>query len=200
MIFMVIIAIIIFILVMKIEINFILQNKTIKINLIILKVIKFRLKVKANKSKVKKLNKTLLDEKKINVKKIFEILFESLYKIKYLLSKTIYKIEINYNFYFLSIDKTALLYGILNTFIYSIEMILINTFKEYRGDYNLIPDFKNEYNTIDIKASISIRNIYIIIFVFKMLPILLKNKNLIKKKGGEWNGSSNTRINENNNG
>lgn len=194
------ITIIIFIiLIIKIEIKFILNNKNLKINLIIFRVIKINLKAKAIK-RGEKFKSSINDFKNIKNKDILNIANVILHKAQYLFSKMLLNLNVKCDFYILSPDKTAILYGVISSFIYNMEKILINEFKIYKGAYYFNPDFATQKNNIEIEVYMSIRNIYIIIFVIKTLPMMFKYKKLLENKGGELNGSSNRRSNENYNG
>lgn len=128
------------------------------------------------------------------------ILPDTLKKIQYLLSRTMLYIELKCRFFIIEPDKTALLFGIMNMLVYTLETVLADKFGKLSGKYNLYPDFDEKENEITVNAVVSIRCIYIFIFIIKMLPILIKYKRSIKNEGGEFNESSNRSINENYNG
>lgn len=175
-----------------------IQNNEITTKLIIFKVIKINIKEKTTFEKIKK--RRALKEK-VPIKKIIEIINESLPGIRYLASKTDINIRINGTFGLSSADKTALTVGIMNMILYIIEGIIKNYMKGYTGEYNFIPDYANETLEYSLFAEIKVKPMNILVFLIKWLKILLKYKKYIIRKGGASNaGSSNRRINENYNG
>lgn len=197
-------ALILVLLLTKIKIKLNLKNKDLKINIIFFSVIKIKIKAKTKKDKKGNLNVILkaksVGKGKFDIKSILNFMLESIDSIRYLLSRVILKIDADCIFYLFSPDKTAIMYGAINSIIYNIHMVLIKELKEYKGEYNIKPDFNNKKNNINIETIFTIRNIYIVLFIFKILPLLLKYRKIFKNKGGGLNESSNRRLDENYNG
>lgn len=200
MILLIFIFLIIMVVFSKIQFKINLNNNDNKVTLIFLYVIKIRINAKANKGVKTYKIKIHSVEFRIRIKMLIQILRDSSEKLKYIFSKMFLNLNIDCTYYILGPDKTAILYGIGNAIIYNIVNIFNIFLKEYIGNINIKPDFENKNNYISINVSISIRFINILIFIFKMLPIIFRYKKFIKSKGGEVNGSSDRGINENYNG
>jgi H+/gluconate symporter-like permease len=179
----------------KIEIAY-LENK-FSLKFIFLGVIKINFKAKTKVVKGVK-------SKKIDFKILIETIYNSLNVFTYLLSKIELSIKINCVFFAYSADKTAIIYGLINSILYPIHAVLCKKLKKHNGIYNFKPDLNNYSDSIKIKFTtedkISIRNIHILITVCMMLPKLLIYMKKIKNKRRKLNESSNRRFNENYNG
>lgn len=175
-----------------------MDNNEVNIKLILFKVIKIKIKEKTTYEKLKKGRRL---RNKVPLKKIIEIIKESLPSINYLASRTEVNVEFNGILGLSSADKTALTIGILNMLLYSVEGFLHNYFKSYTGQYDINPDYANEKLEYCVFVEASILPIYIVVFSIKWLKVLLKYKKYILRKGGASNArSSNRRIDENYNG
>jgi hypothetical protein len=179
----------------KIEIYYI-ENK-FKLKFIFFEVIK--IKFKAKTKKVKEEAKDRLD-----LKVLSEMVCHNLYFVRYVLSKMELSINMDCTFSIYSPDKTAIIYGVINSLIYSLHTLLYCEAKKYKGIYKLKPDFNNKQESINIMVTmedrIGIRNFRIIIIACKMLPMLLVYKKKVKIRRRKLNESSDRRTNENYNG
>jgi hypothetical protein len=120
--------------------------------------------------------------------------------IKNLTAHTSVTIHAKYFFYYSDPQKTALLYGIMNSVKFNLDFLLCKYFKTHTSEILLFPDFEKQENNIDISMKLSVKIINVCIVLFKLLPIIIKYKKNIKKEGGAINGSSNRRLDENYNG
>jgi hypothetical protein len=158
-----------------------------------------KIKLKAKTKKVKKVAKEKLD-----IKILFKLIYESLNILRLLLSKTELNVKLDCVFCIYSCDKTAIVYGVLNSMIYCLHTLLCSELKKYDGVYNLKPDLNNSSNDLDInfnmEGRIKIRNISIILIACRMLPKLFVYRKRLKNKRRKINESSNRRFNENYNG
>lgn len=196
----IIILLLIIIVFSKIQIKFYVNNKDFKVILIFLYVIKINLNAKASKSVKTLNNKTTSIGYKSKIKIVLMIVTDILRKLKYLSGKTILNLNIDCTYYILEPDKTAVIYGLASAIIYNVENIFRIFFKEYKSNLNIKPDFESKNNNIKINGNIAVRTIFLIILLIKILPIIFRYRKLIKSKGGEVNGSSDRRVNENYNG
>jgi hypothetical protein len=196
MILLFICIVIVTILFSKIQLKFYLNNKDFKGIIILFKVIKININAKAIKSRGEDVYK-YSDIIKGNIRNLINLIEDSSKSLKYILSKINLCINVDSSYYILSPDKTAICFGLINIIIYNLENILLLVLKEYRGNYNIKPDFQEKKNIIKIDGSISVRIIHILIFVIKLIPLILKYWKLIKNKGGDINESSYRRTNEN---
>lgn len=187
----VIFILIFFIMFVNLEVRIKIYDKIIDVHLILFKVIKLCLYDKTKKRTGKKAIR-----KVDNINYYIKFSKETYPETKYILSKT--KVLVNFTFTFglESADKTAMLYGMINAILQSMNNIFKYIFKSYEGKYIISPNFNNAKKDINTNISIKVRPIYILIKLFK---IIKKNKKI--KKGGALNArTSNRRANENYNG
>ncbi len=94
-------------------------------------------------------------------------------------------------------DKTAISYGVLNSFIYILDQELCKGFKRYKRCYIIKPELKKRTLDYNIKAEISFRILTLMPSIFKLLRIV----KLQKRKAGMNDGrTSHRKLNENYNG
>jgi hypothetical protein len=184
----------------KIQINFYVKNKDFKVILISLYVIKINLNAKASKGVKTLNNRTTSISYKTKIKIVLMLAKDILRKLKYLTGKTTLNLNVDCKYYILEPDKTAVIYGLASAVIYNVENLFRIFFKEYKSKLNLKPDFEGKNNNIKIEGNIKVRIIFLLILLIKILPIIFRYRKLIKSKGGEVNGSSDRRVNENYNG
>ncbi|SKA82277.1 hypothetical protein SAMN05443428_104186 [Caloramator quimbayensis] len=162
------------------------RDKKVVINIILFKVIKIKIN---DKNKKRKKNKGL----KINIppKIILKILKESLPPVKYLIEKSRLYIKLDMTFGLSSPDKTAITYGLINSFIYTLDCFLKSSSKKVDSSYNIVPDLKDKRIDVFLDFKISIRILNVFSFLFKLLRIFLHYKSNFKFKGGVVYGASN---------
>jgi hypothetical protein len=174
------------------------ENNEIEIKLILFRVIKINIK---EKTTVEKMKKNKVFKRKIPLKVLIKIAKKLMPYLKRTAEKTKLKLEINIAFGLSSADRTAIVCGLINMFIYNLTNIFDIFLKRFSPSYNIIPDFVNERFDYKIKADISIKMFSLLVFSIHALKILLKYKKYLLKKGGAHNGrTSHRRFNENYNG
>lgn len=163
------------ILIINIKISITVQNNNIKI--IALGIIKRNY----NEENMKK------GYKKLKIAYLLEILKKSIPSISYISSKVKADVSIKLNYGTCDAALTALIYGALSSFIYSIEAIGKNKLKSFNGHYSVNPDFNEKELEYKIEIKLGIRFLYLIIFLLKMLPIIFNYKKYISNRGGVLN-------------
>lgn len=173
-----------------------IEENGIYVFAVVYKVIKIHL---IDKTKIKKI------EKKIDIRILAEFIIEFIREMMPYIMKFISKTSMEVYFYFkfgvTSPHRTAILYGVLNSFIYSLENILREFLKKYHGKYVIHPDLNNTVLNYDIEIRASVRIPSLLKLSFKALKFLIKHKAYYKREGGASNARAyNRRANENYNG
>lgn len=194
MVLLIIALVIAFILLSNIKFTlYVNHNKDVDANIILFRVIKININDK-NRIRTQKKVKHKIDIQPNLAVKLFKKMKPH---IKYLLSKTKIKIKLDIIFGLFSPDKTAITYGIVNSIIYTFDNVLRSKTKRFDSIYNITPDFNKSIFDTSLELEIYARVFNLLVFTFKALIILFKNRSYFKRKGGVFNGSSNRRINEN---
>ncbi|MCX7884432.1 MAG: DUF2953 domain-containing protein, partial [Caloramator sp.] len=155
------------------------RDKKIIANIVIFKVIKINI---YDKNKRRKKNKT--SKSNIPPKIISELLKESLPSLKYFIEKSSIYIRLDMVFGLSSPDKTAITYGLINSFLYTLDCFLINTSKKVNSSYNITPDLKDKRFELCLDFNLYIRLFRVIIFILKLLKALIRYKSYFRSKGG----------------
>ncbi|MDO6354504.1 DUF2953 domain-containing protein [Caloramator sp. CAR-1] len=172
-----------------IEIYFDLNKLNIKLNFL------YVIKIKLFEKNIKEKNKTKSIRKERTRGNI-----EILELVRALISNILHRLDVNLDIDFLFGTKephiTAILYGMMNSFLGSLYPILKDTFKNYNQKINITPVFDKELYDLKLDILIKIQNLYLI-----WMSIIFLSKYIKKKgKGGFRYGTSNRSINENYNG
>lgn len=162
------------------------RDKKIIANIVILRVIKINI---YDKNKRRKKNKA--SKNNIPPKIIIEVFKESLPSLKYFIEKSSLYIRLDLIFGLSSPDKTAITYGLINSFIYTLDCFLKNTSKKVDSSYNITPDLKDKRLEVCLDFNLYIRLFRVITFILKLLKVLLRYKSYFKSKGGVVYGASN---------
>lgn len=138
---------------LRVEIELFFKNKKFNANLKIFKVIKINLKDKNKKER----------EEKLDFARISAILNrKNTEHVKYLLSKSDMEVYGTLIFGTSYPDKTALLYGFINSLLYTIEPVIQSTFKSFEREYKVYPDLKNKKLEYEVKIKIYLKIIHYI--------------------------------------
>ncbi len=175
----IVIALLLILILINIKISLVIQNNNVAVS--INGIVKLKPKIKEAEEEVKKKGF------KMTFKKALRFTRDSWPKIRYLFSKSSVKLNLNFKYGLSDAAATAFFYGSANSIIYGIEPILKGIFKSFSGCYSIIPDFKNEGMDYTLQVFLKVKVLHILIFMFKMLPVLKNYKKYIKDKGGVVN-------------
>lgn len=197
--FLIILLLVILLIVfMPLEVYVHMEHNHVDVNIRLFKFIKIELSRKT-KDKVQKEGR--LRFKDIPFEVIKEVYHKSIPNFKYILKKLKIKLKVNFDYGLSAPDKTAISYGIINSLIYSVDNLIGIYLKKFEREYTIIPDMKNKKLEYQVTISVYTWSINLLVYGFKMLPILFKYRKYFIKKGGDKNvRTSNTGANENYNG
>lgn len=120
-------------------------------------------------------------------------------KVEKLLAAAKLELQLELDFHFIDCQATSLAYGGMKTIQGVIEPLLACWLGEYKGSITLKPSFFEKRLCFKTKIHVTLRALQLVIFTVRLFPMLLKYNKSIKKRS-VYNGSSNRRTNENNNG
>lgn len=97
------------------------------------------------------------------------------------ITHTSIRVNVKYTFFYKDPHITALFYGIINSLKFNLDFLLCKNFYRKKTEILIFPDFEKGKNDIDICIKLSIKLVYISVFMLKMVPIILKYKKMKTK-------------------